>query len=913
MTLRRRSLQLVLWMVATCASIMLTSSTSAAKENGGVSIEWAYLATYPEADCTKIHVYVKNTGKFPAFLEGIHLGDKFLDLDLDRQDALNLAEASVGGAEADHMAHDERAGTFSRSPGSLQWHRALPNPVEPGCICDVTVSLWGVVKDAAIRIPVRGCGELRWDAKETPRALRLSHIAFDPGDPNKIYVYCENKTDKDIAIHHILVDTEKVDVTKSIPIGNTIEAGKKTCFIVRPKQKMIWGRYAGVGVVGKSGEKVVAVVRVINYFPIGSWSVDTRKEMFFDSVDLRKPMPNRGPDATFPNAMSVTTTPVQMTNARPSQAYYDGRDPTCEPHSWETSAQDILHSMATCLAVDPLLPYYTHICQAGPLSYSFFGELPDIVLVNPYRLNYRPVSPGKNADLVALSRTWADPRIVVAVPETFRTEGSRDILPNEIIFQVWGEISEGAKGVRYFTRRCTGGAGYDQMPGVDTAISRMNLDLQIVKPFLRIGDTFDFARADNASVRCRSILCGGDGIICVVFNDNYTVGAKTPTTWQSTRSVKISVALPRGVDAGMLYRLSGGVAAHSYVRKEEHFTFEIPQLETVAVFLLHCSSPIDAVVGPGVCRSAQDTDVMSAKAILEAYNSATLQYVSPLTSTGSDPTKTTALLIGRGIAEAREYCLSQLLRMENNATRQEEHTLKHLALVAGLAEAYLLLGEPQRASQFVDTCCRRAPSDAAASCFVAFGRRCLASGQYSEAATAMLRAYELSANPCLRNRVSREMSDVYEQQLHDYDAAIAWAQKELDYPAEAEGTVPSLQRRFHLASLLLAAGRTTDAISHLNALPESCHATFPVDYMLGLAYAGAGMKEHAVKHLQHAVVSKQGPMGEIRFMLGSLWHEMGLDNDARRELEMALPILGNGPRAKRAQTLLSLIRQREGR
>ena len=56
--------------------------STAAEDDDGLSIEWAYLATYPEADCTKIHIYVKNTGRVPRFLEGIYLGDRYLHLNL---------------------------------------------------------------------------------------------------------------------------------------------------------------------------------------------------------------------------------------------------------------------------------------------------------------------------------------------------------------------------------------------------------------------------------------------------------------------------------------------------------------------------------------------------------------------------------------------------------------------------------------------------------------------------------------------------------------------------------------------------------------------------------------------------------------------------------------------------------------
>ena len=68
-------------LIATCLAPVWVSMSVAAENNGGLSIEWAYLATYPEADCTKVHVYVKNTGSDPVAVKGLYLGDYYTDVD----------------------------------------------------------------------------------------------------------------------------------------------------------------------------------------------------------------------------------------------------------------------------------------------------------------------------------------------------------------------------------------------------------------------------------------------------------------------------------------------------------------------------------------------------------------------------------------------------------------------------------------------------------------------------------------------------------------------------------------------------------------------------------------------------------------------------------------------------------------
>ena len=361
-------------------------------------------------------------------------------------------------------------------------------------------------KQARIRLKVRGGGVIEWQAEERERPLRLSHIAFDPANPNKLYVYVQNQTDKDIAIDHLRVNTEIVRGMKTIPAGRRIEAGRKTCVIIHPKTPLPWGSYCGVGVLGAGGERVTAVVRVINYFPIGSWSVDTRPEMFFDSIDLRKPMPDLAHRRSIAQTTVSSAIPGTTHEARPYQAYYDGRDPTCDDDGWRVNTARILRAMAVLGKNDPGTPYYTHICHPTERAFACFGELPDIPFVNPYTILFRPFGPSESARRVRLARRYVDPRPIACISEAF-VEGAkcRSLTPDEVSFAMWSEIAEGCKGVRYFTRGGRGRAkGYADMPGVEAQIARDNLKLQLLKHYLRIGDTVDWAKSE-----CEGIVLQG--------------------------------------------------------------------------------------------------------------------------------------------------------------------------------------------------------------------------------------------------------------------------------------------------------------------------------------------------------------------------------------------------------------------
>ena len=204
--------------------------------------------------------------------------------------------------------------------------------------------------------------------QDSTECLRSAPKPSDPANPNKLYVYVQNQTDQDIAIDHLRVNTEIVGEMKTIPAGQKIAAGKKTCVIIYPHKKLPWGSYCGVGAIGKGGEQVAAVVRVINLFPIGSWSVDTRTEMFFDSIDLRKPMlflERKNKPAVAVNLASLA---IPASNERPGQAYYDGRDPTCDDKGLKFNSRRIIASMSQLAKLAPSTPYYTHLCKPSPIQ-----------------------------------------------------------------------------------------------------------------------------------------------------------------------------------------------------------------------------------------------------------------------------------------------------------------------------------------------------------------------------------------------------------------------------------------------------------------------------------------------------------------------------------------------------------------
>jgi len=661
---------------------------------GKLSVEYVSLQAYPEADCTKIHVYLKNAGPYPVFLESVQFDERVLGLDPAKQ-------AGYNSSHLPSKTHGDQ-GAPHKTEGNLQWCRALPNPLPPDGVADVAVSLWEIARVVPIRITARDGETLGCRASEASETLRLSQIAFDPAAPNKIYVYCENKTGKDIVVDHLLVNTEEVGISQSFPSGNVIQAGKKACFIVLPKRKMIWGQYVGVGIVGGNGQKIMAVVRVINYFPIGSWDADTRGRMFFDSTDLRKPMPD-GSVATDDRL----TVPLEGTLGRPFQAYHDDGNPFRVGASWEDNAKKIICTMAVLNEHDISTPFYASFGLPIIEAYAFFGGLPDLAFMSPYTILARATGPEESGRLIRLARTWIDPRPIVSIPEAFSNSVkiARDLTPDEVSFATWNEVAEGAKGVRYYHRHGSSpDRGYAEMPGVEARIACDALNLQLLKPFLRVGDTLDMAASSNGKVACKSILCGEKGIVVVALNRDFTGKLETPSEWRCLTNVGVSATIPSGQRVGQVLKVNQGFHSVPFTQNNNCVGFSIPSIRTVCLYLVMFQPQKETVrKSPAAQKSPVETGSifngrvsMNAEyvsTLLTDYKAQSFRIALPLLAPGVQLDDARTLGIGFELDAMRESVFRALVAIKEGLADLD--VKKQESVRAALACACEVLGQDE--------------------------------------------------------------------------------------------------------------------------------------------------------------------------------------------------------------------------
>jgi len=881
-----RMTAVLLWLCCAVGPLAVAAETPR-----DISVEWAYLAAYPEANCTKIHVYVKNSGSKPVFLDSIRLNEQFLNLDVSGQEAMKMIEADILGGSVLPAAKAQDSSGRART---VQWYRALPNPVQPGSVTDVTVSLHGAVKEAALNIRSHGADQVSCNLKEETLPLRLSQIAFDPVNPNKIYVYCENRTDKAIAVDHLLVNSEQVVISKSIPAGNSIEAGQKACFIVYPKHEMLWGKYAGIGVVGQAGEEVVAVVPVMNYFPIGAWDVDTRHELFFDSLDLRDTRDLRQ-DASTKDPIDLMINGIIQNERLTHKAYWNGRDPTCDSKGWEQNAQDIIKDMLALQASAPHTPYFTYICQAQNEAYAYFSDLADVTFVSPYSIT--SVGPEENGRLVKLLRTYNDPKPVMSRSQAFVSDkATRQLMPDEFSFAVWSGIAEGAKGVRYFTR-----SSYSALPGIEKQIARDNLVLQLLKPFLRIADTADLASTESDKLLCKTILCGDKGIVLIVFNQDFVRGGKGVPRWNPIKKAKVKVREPAGMTVEGVFHADVGFAAIEASHTEGSVVFEIPSVVTSeAYLLLFANAAKDDAPKPDAAAEPEATFPTLGQA-KEWYDSQLQRLSLPLLDPDALLDDPTILGIGLQLASIGETMRQGIMESQDPAMAGNKTRQIDFACAAG--DLYLNAGMLSELYDWWQRWETKLPESAKATVGLHLADILCTDARYAQACEMLEQVLNSITDRKPRGPLIEALARINEKNLHDYEHAASWLTIKMKENRVEAGTSEFVGQELHLAALLLASGKPRDAITRLRKLAAAQPNNVIIDYLLGMALVKSGSLDEGCKHLRRVVQNKHEYSDRALFMIGNAYLQQGKYKEARKAYDTIVSDYPESTYADRAKIL----------
>ncbi len=811
-----------------------------------VVIEHATLQTFPEANCTKVHLYLKNTGAKPAFVNGIHFNGRYLDLVVGED--LNDILAEVAGTPA-AGAQEYSAKPPDRGAGALQWYRCLPNPIEAGSISDVTVSLWGAVKEADVRVALQGGATLSWQGRDEKPALRLSHIAFDPAG-EKIYVYCENKTDKPIRAERLFVNGIQFTDFVSIPTGGTIEPGGKSCLILRPEKWPGWGKYVGVSVVGTGSEKAIAVTRVLNLFPIGEWrGSDLRPEMYHDCVDLRASQ-GATPFGASENGHCAPGTAYGLLLDIEAQT---GRD-------WGRTAGIVTGRMAALYRDDVSRPCFTNICNPPQReAMGFFGGLTDYLGVNAYQT--RSQGPFANASAITALRRYADPHPVFPCAEAYtlsaywgcEVSGAfRNMTSDEMRFSVWSEIAAGCKGVRYYVSSIAkGGVGYRDVPGAEAAVAHTNLELQLLKPFLRLGDTFSGASVDDgAGLQCHALLCGDKGLVIIVLNRQFRWSADRPTMWVPSPGGNLTISVPVGLTVSRAYELVQGWRVIDARHGAGVVHVAVPRTDLQRVFLL-ASDPAPADVRSRVPVASSPSSRLTggtAEGDYAAYATVRQAISLPVHDGATATDCVRSLQVGAALFDARSDLMIRLAAHEQDALPPDVAQSKDECLP--VVRAYLRTDALSELREAFTRMTRDRPGRNGLGFALAAVDAACATGQYGLAAELCEVALRCNLGNDDRLLFLDRLPEIWGRRLGDHETALKWAHLALD--ASGEVTSASVRARLRLGEALLAAGRPMEAVTVVETAASISGSNAQLDLLLGTAYECAGRHQQAEDRLRSA-------------------------------------------------------------
>ena len=149
--------------------------------------------------------------------------------------------------------------------------------------------------------------------------------------------------------------------------------------------------------------------------------------------------------------------------------------------------------------------------------------------------------------------------------------------PEEVRLMCYYSISRGAKGIFYRDR--------PQSPQLRNAIRNINEELQILKPYLRIGEPVTLAESSQPRVEANTILAGDKGIILILINHDNT-GFDEPFTYTPKSNFTVTIHIPDGLDIKEIYDVGNNLKKLEYKVQGKEIIIPIKRLDLTKQIIL---------------------------------------------------------------------------------------------------------------------------------------------------------------------------------------------------------------------------------------------------------------------------------------------------------------------------------------
>ena len=486
------------------------------------------------------------------------------------------------------------------------WVRTAPNPVGPGEVGNLMIMLHASVFSYDMPLDVKAittCGQtVETQVEEIQRGTPLTGICFS-SDLDKIYVYFENITDSPDRPGRILLNAEDVTARSKIhtmsgtaepagsaPADQQRATSNKQPQSVRPEEKCLikinlreplrQGRYVSVRVETEGGHIAQSVVRAFSFFPITSWDDDTRRGLYFDAEPFHVSSPG---DKSEEELQELTD----------RSAWYLMGCPNCrDTRSDEMmghSAGSIINSAETAYRIDPTRPGHTHVCDPSKeITYFLYGEVCDIMFINPYEIVFRDADPLLNGLYARLAAMASGPRPVMTLPEAFevRERGWLFPSPEQLRLSVYYQIAEGVKGISYYEKQF-----YSESPELEAEIGSINKELRAMKPYLKISEPFrGLAETSDPEVKAHTLACGDHGLALILINTDYEteiIDDERQTNVTPREDFYVEVELPEWLGAGQVFRVGESIGSVDFETEDNRVTVPVSRLDLTGMYLIH--------------------------------------------------------------------------------------------------------------------------------------------------------------------------------------------------------------------------------------------------------------------------------------------------------------------------------------
>ena len=375
-----------------------------------------------------------------------------------------------------------------------------------------------------------------------------------------------------MTLDKVFLSTQDVTLRCRIP-ERKIRRDEKKLAVIKLDQPLVRGQYITVKVTTKEGVIAQSRVRAFSDFSLAYDPEGSDIELFMDEADHK--WKNEKED-TEHVAYHILDCPMHSDD-----------DHTIEPVL--SNARIILAKMGETGKINPFLPGYIHLCRMDIYNgCANFGQITDFIRINPsvallpeFRRHIPDdIDDGPLQYLTAFAKEASEPRpFHTTIATTSRSEANLNSTPELECLLVYAAVSRGSKGIFY---RAWGDSLKDK-PKLKHEIKRLNGELQVLKRFLKIGESMPLAECTKPGLEANTILAGDKAVVLILINrlwiESKKKGGRTHHFFLPHIDFEVAVHIPKWMQIKDVYEVGQDFDHLKYTKRKNRIAIKIDRLD----------------------------------------------------------------------------------------------------------------------------------------------------------------------------------------------------------------------------------------------------------------------------------------------------------------------------------------------